>query len=72
MHNVDKWPNILLKPYGMNTARFLKYVWLFFNIMHESVKKQNFNRLKFLNSVYTCSNFYGIEADLNEQRPIEF
>ena len=22
---------------GVNTARFLKYVWSFFNIMHESV-----------------------------------
>ena len=37
MHNVVKWPNILYKSYGVNTARFLKYVWPFYNIMHERV-----------------------------------
>ena len=26
MHNVEKWLNILLKSYGVHTARFLKYV----------------------------------------------
>ena len=31
MHNVVKWPNILQKS-------FLKYVWSFYNIMHEGVK----------------------------------
>ena len=31
-HNVEKWPNILLKSRGVNTARFLKYVWPFFNM----------------------------------------
>ena len=30
MLNVEKWPNI--------TARFLKYAWPFFNIMHERIK----------------------------------
>ena len=39
MHNVVKWPNILLKYCGVNTARFLKYVWPFYNIMHERVKE---------------------------------
>ena len=24
----------------MNTAKFLKYVWPFYNIMHERVKKE--------------------------------
>ena len=38
MHNVVKWRNILKKPCGVNTARFLKYVWPFYNIMHERVK----------------------------------
>ena len=33
LHNVEKWPNILLKSCGVNTARFLKYAWPFFNIM---------------------------------------
>ena len=27
--------------FSVNTARFLKYVWPFYNIMHESVKKTN-------------------------------
>ena len=38
MHNVVKWPNILQKSCGVNTARYLKYVWPFYNIMHERVK----------------------------------
>ena len=37
MHNVVKWPNIILKYCGVNTERFLKYVWPFYNIMHERV-----------------------------------
>ena len=37
MHNVVKWPNIPLKSCGVNAARFLKYVWSFYNIMHEKV-----------------------------------
>ena len=43
-HNVEKLPNILLKSYGVHTARFLKYVWSFFNIMHERV---NLHKLHF-------------------------
>ena len=40
MHNVVKWPNIRLYGlYGLNTARFLKYVWPFYNIMRERVKE---------------------------------
>ena len=38
MHNVVKWPNILYKSFDVHTARFLKYVWPFYNIMHERVK----------------------------------
>ena len=38
MHNVVKWPNILKISCGMNTVRFLKYVWPFYNIMHERFK----------------------------------
>ena len=38
MHNVVKWPNILWKPCGIHTARFLKHVWPFYNIIHERVK----------------------------------
>ena len=39
MHNVEKWPNILQKSGGVHTARFLKYVWSFSNVMHERVKE---------------------------------
>ena len=38
MHNVVKWPNILLKSCGVHYSRFLKYVWPFYNIMPERVK----------------------------------
>ena len=41
MHNVEKWPNILEKSCGVNTARFLKYVWQFYNIMHERVNEMS-------------------------------
>ena len=41
MHDVEKWPNILLKSGSVNAARFLKYVWSFFNIVQEKGKKQN-------------------------------
>ena len=38
-HIFEKWPNVQLqKSSGVNTARFLKYVWSFFNIIPESVK----------------------------------
>ena len=37
MH-VVKWPNILQISCGVYTARFLKYVWPFCNIMHEKFK----------------------------------
>ena len=30
----------------MNTARFLRYVWPCYNIMHERVKSQQINRKK--------------------------
>ena len=39
MHNVVKWPNILQKSCGVNTARFLMCVWPFYNIMHERVNQ---------------------------------
>ena len=39
MHSVVKWAQTLLKSCGVNTARFLKYVWPFYNIMHERVNR---------------------------------
>ena len=42
MHNVEKWLNILQKSCGVHTAIFLKYVWPFFNTMHETVTTQYF------------------------------
>ena len=37
MYNVVKWSSILQKSCSVYTARFLKYVWPFYNIMHERV-----------------------------------
>ena len=37
-YNVEKWPNMLYKSCGVNTTRFLKYVWSFSN-MHERINK---------------------------------
>ena len=33
MQNVEKWPNIFWKSFSVHAARFLKYLWSFFNIM---------------------------------------
>ena len=33
MH-VEKWSNILQKSWGVQTARFLKYIWAFFNMIN--------------------------------------
>ena len=38
MYNIKKWPNTLQKSCGVNSAKFLKYIWPFSNIMHEKVK----------------------------------
>ena len=38
MNNVGKWPNILQKSCVVHSSKFLKYVWLFFNILHEDVQ----------------------------------
>ena len=45
MHNVVKWPNILEKSCEVYAARFLKYVWPFYNIM---LKGLNYDPWKFL------------------------
>ena len=37
IHYFKKWSNMLLKSCSLNTARFLKYVWPFFNIMNERI-----------------------------------
>ena len=38
IQNVEKWPDIHQKSWGVYTARFLKYVCPFFNIMHKRVE----------------------------------
>ena len=38
IYNVEKWSNIRRKSCFVNASRFLKYVWPFFNIIHESIK----------------------------------
>ena len=42
MYNVVKWPN------GVHTAKFLKYIWPFYNIMQVRVKNDNVNKLNSL------------------------
>ena len=56
MHNVVKWPNILLKSCVVNTVRFLKYVWPFCNIMHARVNNEI--GLKRRTFFYACSVFW--------------
>ena len=51
MHNVVKWSDILWKSCGVHTARFLKYVWLFYNIIHERV-----NNVSFVNNIYVYNS----------------
>ena len=51
MHNVEQWQNILQKSSGFYTARFLKHVWQFFIIMHESVEKRTKQILTHLDEV---------------------
>ena len=46
MPNV-KWPNILKKSCGVNITRFWKYIWPFYNIKNERVKKGSFSLLWF-------------------------
>ena len=38
MNNAVKWPSITVKSCSVHTARFLKYVRPFYNIMHKRVK----------------------------------
>ena len=51
MYNVEKQPNILVY-----TARFLQYVWLFFNIIHERVEWLIRERLYNKNYKYNFSS----------------
>ena len=41
---------ILQKSCGVHTAKFLKYIWLFFSAIYESVKTRNYWRRNLLNS----------------------
>ena len=68
MQNVEKRQNIVLwKSYGVNTARFLKYAWPYFKIMHERVnlsliflskakRNSQINPWEFLKSIWTPGN----------------
>ena len=49
-----------LKSCGVNTARFLKYVWPFYNIMHERVKKSELKQ-KLFHEHYCSEGHQGIE-----------
>ena len=37
MQNVEKWPKIIKKSCGAHSARLSRYVWPFFNVMHEKI-----------------------------------
>ena len=58
MHNVVKWPNILLKSCGVHTAILIKYVWLFYNIMYERVKHLFAFRVYTRSTVKTLLDIY--------------
>ena len=72
MHNVVKWPNTLLKSCGVYIARFLKYVWPFYNIMHEGMKG-----LTICTSIASCEQFSSklklilthLRSTMTQQRP---
>ena len=67
MHNVVKWPNMLLKSSGVNTARFIKCVWPFYNIMHERVKAIYISTAAFLEKTdkENKSDNYRYETDFS-------
>ena len=72
MHNVVKWPNILWKSCGVNTAGFLKYIWPFYNIMHERVKKLSLMIKKWQTThVKHVKEFYETLFIKREQKLIE-
>ena len=41
----------------VQTARFLKYVWPFYNIMHERVNLESRNKIKFQKVVFKCPKY---------------
>ena len=41
-----------LKSCGVNTARFLKYVWPFYNIMHERVNSNKKTFIRYTVLIY--------------------
>ena len=47
-------PNILQKSCGVHTGRFLKYVWPFYNIMHERVNRTNPVTVSGYCELWTC------------------
>ena len=54
---LKKWPSILQKSYGVNTARFLKQVWPFFKLLHERVRLIKIKSIiKRSQETNTCSN----------------
>ena len=65
MHNVEKWPNILLKPRGVNTASFLKYVWPFLNIKPQRVNYSIPNLNFFFSSSEIVICFISVLSDFS-------
>lgn len=48
MYKVEIWPNVYEKANSLITARFLKYVFQFLNIMHEKINIKNYIMAIFL------------------------
>ena len=56
MHNFRKWPNRLWKSCSLNTVRFSKYFWPFYNTMHE-----RFNSTSCCSAPFGCSDISSID-----------
>ena len=74
MHNVVKWPKILLKYCGVHTARFLKYVWPFYNIMHKRVNYKSYppgTRWKLIKRfIYLFTTSFHVQKKLRKSNEI--
>ena len=70
IHAYEKWSKILLEVCGVNTARFFKYVWPFFFIAYERVKRKVTSKTKQpAHIVFTQCGNHEFENTKNESSP---
>ena len=70
IHAHEKWSKILLEVCGVNTARFFKYVWSFFFIVYERVKRKVTSKTKQpAHIVFTQCGNHEFENTKNESSP---